>query len=62
MKVKEEQRLEVSLLCLRECEDVLMKDFLEEEINQKCYTQGNGPLCPLAWLQYRSATGESPLP
>jgi hypothetical protein len=53
---------EVSLLCLRECEGVSIKDLLEEEIDQKCYTQGSGPLCPLAWRQHRSATGESPLP
>jgi hypothetical protein len=55
-------KLEVSLLCLRECEGVSIKDLLEEEIDQKCYTQGSGPLCPLAWRQHRSATGESPLP
>ena len=55
-------KLEVSLLCLRECEGVSIKDLLEEEIDQKCYAQGSGPLCPLAWRQHRSATGESPLP
>lgn len=55
-------KLDVSLLCLRECEGVSIKDLLEEEVNQKYYTQGSGPLCPLAWRQHCSATGESPLP
>jgi hypothetical protein len=40
----------------------LDKDSLEEEINQKCYTQASGPLCPLARRQHRPATRESPLP
>ena len=31
-------KLEVSLLCLREFEGILIKDLLEEKSEQNCYT------------------------